>query len=274
LPAQIEFTVSIQGAEVFDELYEELEGIPAVAATSIRADLYSGAANKLVRQAFEEALINAGPEFPLVYAAHLQQSLPLIRPFIEAEGPDLLISFTDPSEFGDYRDLSEGAHYQAISSEGAFSVSNPIKVGLPGPNQPIYNIDRADRRQLYWEAIVRGDTTFQVDFGGRGTPSHSKNMPIPAGAYNETLIVRTLYWGGRYPEWIILENGSESDPYSSPGQFSVMLEQIVAPWAEAQYTLYCEQLAAEIEQGGFMAKGGAFRNLAGEFAPLPYRNIA
>lgn len=286
--ATVEIAIDITGGGVFDDLAEEFEAVPEIAARRLLADLHGNEGDSMVENAFLTAIANAGPGFPVEYAAHLHRSLGLIRPNVIIHNSEIQITYTDVDTLGDLADLEEGFHFQAIETgdypEG-FSVEHPgpLKALLPGPDQDIFALSeyhaRPDRRQEYWDAIVNGDVDFLVTFGPPGgkeangpqsPPEWSREYPIPPNAYQNTIRARVTIWGGRYPEWLLLEDGWEGDPYIQPGGFGDTLEENVADFVEDRYQQYVDDLVAEIENGETIAKGGFLRNVAGQFTTLPF----
>lgn len=253
----------------------EVEGVPEAAGRSTAAYL-----RRISRYILELALTQAFSEagnVPTPYQAHLRRSLSELYPSIRFDGSSISVLIKDPVDLGDENDLEEAYHYHAIEYTEDFDIHNPIRVDLPGPDQELYAyrppVNRGDRREEYWQALERGDTTFDIYLGRAGIP---RTVPIPTNALEATYSAHVRQWADRYPEWMMLEFGWPHSPALKPGRFSEHLEEMFEREAEIKYEEIAEKLLAQIERsgarisGGFLRGGRAVGN-SGQFAP--YLNV-
>lgn len=136
----------------------------------------------VIVETIEEVSVTAGDGFPPEYAEHLISAVMTNAPI--RESPDgIAVDFT---MLGTYEDYRKGFHRHAVTSD------NEI-VELPYINQDLKNEE--DVRTTFWEDRVVG--TF---------------------LYNETIYDRVETWESLNvaPEWWVLQNGSNSEPFVRP----------------------------------------------------------
>ncbi len=273
--SSVDVFVEVNARDVYD-LVDEWEEIYLIAGRSV-AHQIKEEARELASKALSLALEEAG-FFPSAYAAHLQRSLGHFVPFTQVDYDSVRFEYPGTDGLGDETDIEESFHWHAIDAEyDVWSVSNPVKVDLPGPDQDLYAYvsHSGDRREEYWQAIISGETSFEITLGGKRKQgsggSYHKVVPIPAGAQEATYIRHVRQWGYRYPEWIMLEYGWDSQPPISPGHFGSHLEELTAIRASELYMLYIDNIIAQLEAKGYMVKSG-FRTLGGQYAA--YKNIS
>lgn len=184
-----------------------------IAATRLKTEL-----DYIVLSTIETAMVESG--MPAIYQAHLLQGVTSnLKTTVSAASNILVAQVFDIAELGDIEDLIRGFHYHAIAAIGSrkeFSQTNPPRIELPYTGQAMYNEDRPERRLDFWDTLVEGATyivtvTRRSRKKGGGTVTYTIEVPT-SGMYDETLAARVATWGNRYPEWILLENGSGMSP--------------------------------------------------------------
>lgn len=230
-------SVEIKADDVVNGL-QRFEGALELANTSavarIRQDI-QGIINEGLEFAFEESGLHP------IYQAHLRIGIQTISPIVTGTSDGLLAEYFDIEGLGTEEDLYEGYHYKAIlaiEDKSDFSVSNPPRVTLPYAGEDLYN-DFAVR-YAFWITMTEGQV-YEVTFGGgispktgRRTPSHTKEIDT-SGMLEETLRARVIWWGSRYPEWLLLEYGQEYEPVTPPTHFKDLIEQRVREYMEEIY---------------------------------------
>lgn len=153
------------------------------AATALFFKLAEPIVQAIIVETIEEVSTIAGDEgFPPEYSSHLIEQVIISSP--TRTGPDgITVDFT---LLGTYEHYAMGFHRHAISDDNQ-------RIELPYANQPLKN--DIDVRQTFWEDKVAG--TF---------------------LYEDTIQNRVEVWAslGVAPEWWVLQNGSDSDPYVTP----------------------------------------------------------
>lgn len=197
----------IEGVEEYAHLIKE---VAITSAARIREGLSS-----IILGTVETAMSRAGDGFPAIYREHLLSGIyQYLSPQVYATGDGVIAQVGDIADLGDEHDLYEGFHYHAIAAreEGEkFDVSNPVRIGLPYQGEELYN--EFQKRYDFWQDLVDGKP-HTVTFGGGDIPGRNNKLPpqhektfSTAGLYEETLLARVSYWGNRYPEWILLDQG-------------------------------------------------------------------
>ena len=217
----------------------------------------------------------AGPGWPEVYTDHLVAALKVnVANSTFGSNSDrnmfLLYNF---EELGDYKDFEAGAHYQALlaaggeenhpagsSGSGHHGINpHPARVRLPYKGQQLLNEDDA-RRQEFWERVV-----IDRDFGyellmrkGKGNwtiGEHMEKFGYDIATFDEVAAERVLAWGPKAPEWLLLENGSDSlmhgsRPVVRPTHFMTLVATAMGCVMEHIYTGAVETLVELAENAG------------------------
>jgi hypothetical protein len=223
--------VRINADEIIHDI-DELVGAIGVANRSAVARIREGLRDIIIGT-YNEAVNEAGDGFSPIYENHLRHGILSLQPEVTATDFGLEAQYYEISSLGDFQDLQEGFHYHAIlqiPDKKAFSVSSPARVELPYGGEELYN--DFDQRYDFWQALVDG-ADFEIHLGA-GKSSHSKTIST-AGLYDQTLQARVNWWGGRYPEWLLLEYGVEYYPSIPPTHFSFLTEERVY---EYMYNVY------------------------------------
>lgn len=228
----------------------------------------------IMRESYFEAVNRAG-NFPLAYEEHLLQGISTLTPIVEVSGDSIYVGLPDIEDLGGQEELFYAMHIEAIAEPANypddFSVSNPQRTELGDTNTYERRGENAGlddvKRLEYFEAMIRGDREFPVEFG-TGRARRVKMMPITDPGGNETFRKRTQFWGNvSYPEWIVLEFG---DPLLriGPGGFVATFEAN----AEFFVSQYVELLADKIIDVLARGKTIAFRpDTAGEILSIGNR---
>jgi hypothetical protein len=186
----------------------------------------------------------AGPGFPEIYTEHLMTAMQYLPIGIEggqqvfAGKGDYIgnyggisVAFSIDS-LGDFTDFERGAHYKALLATGGEDNHppstgsrnhgksgehhglnpHPARVELPYGGEPLMN--QPEARKNFWESVV-----IDRDFGqeillrrGKGNwtiGDHMERMGYEVSTENETYLARTLAWGNKAPQWLLLEYGSD-----------------------------------------------------------------
>lgn len=241
-------SVNIDASDIIHDI-EEFEGAIELANKSavarIEHDLRS-IIRETVEIAFEESGLHP------IYQNHLRQGIKSIRPYVYGTPDGLIAEYYDIEGLGDYEDLEQGFHYHAILDvdKSEFSVSNPQRVELPYAGEDLYN--EFEKRYAFWLAVIHGEPV-EVEFGGGKGP---KGRPIPkhkkvistTGLYIETLNARVQWWGNRYPEWLLLEYGTDTEPVINPTHFKELLEERVSEYMTEIYEEILDSIVSVWEQ--------------------------
>ena len=212
------------GGRFEGELYryaDLIESANYATAPRVRAGL-----QEVILATYETALAEAGPGFPAIYAEHLYEGISSnLQPFVAVTGSQLIAQVFDITALGTYNDLEEGFHRHALEDplqpDGTkFSLTVNV-VDLPYVGQGLYNADDPEARYEFWQAVVDG-TDYTVKTKENG--GYAFSVPT-AGLYEETLRDRISVWGNRYPEWLILEYGSDTYPQVPPTHISYFIQQ-------------------------------------------------
>lgn len=231
--------VRINAADVITGLDDLAAAIPIInrhAIARIRHGLRS-----IVIDSLEIAMDSVGDAFHPIYQRHLRYGMSQVYPEVFETNDGLIARYYSIENLGDYATLREGFHYHAILDvpSNQFSVTNPPRVELPYTGQALHN-EQEDRYEA-WQSVVAGQP-FEVEFGGginpktgRKTPSHKQSFPT-AGLYEETLRARVAYWGNTFPEWLVLEYGSQGyEPVVPPTHFKYYTEQRIYDYMHTTY---------------------------------------
>jgi hypothetical protein len=185
---------------------------------------------------------SAGPGFPEIYQDHLISAV-YNNPPIRDNGPAGLE--VDFNMLGTYDDFRLGFHRHAISSDNK-------RIELPYTGQDLKN-DDVEVRRTFWEDTV-----------------------APTYLYEATLYNRVEVWGPLMaPEWWVLQNGSETEPYVTPTPLGEVIAGIATP---RLYALYeeAEQKAVNLSDHGWNvtptgglrhAERGGYVGNIGQYSP-------
>lgn len=223
--------VRISADQIIHDI-DELVGAISVANRSAVARIREGLRDIIIGT-YNEAVNEAGNGFSPIYENHLRRGILSLQPEVTATDYGIEARYYEISSLGDLQDLQEGYHYHAlleIADDKDFSVSNPARVELPYSQEALEN--NFEERYDFWKALVDG-TDYEVTWG-LGKASHTKPIST-AGLYDQTLQARVNWWGGRYPEWLLLEYGVEYYPSIPPTHFSFLIEERVY---EYMYNVY------------------------------------
>lgn len=201
------FDIRINARDFIQDLDKIIQAIPLAnrsAAAQIRAGLTG-----IIDGIYFDAVASTGGAFPDVYARHLHRGIRSLTPNVFATEDGLVAETYDIRELGDFADLERGFHYHALIETDEFNI-HPQIVQLPYGGEPLLN--DFNKRYDFWKAVVDG-VPYTVQFKG-----YTRDIPTE-GLYQQTLAARVQEWGGSYPEWILLDNGSEYYPSFGPTHF-------------------------------------------------------
>lgn len=218
---------------------------------------------------------SAGPGWPEVYTDHLVAVLQHNFRNMEVEtslSKNLVIVWSFES-LGDYNDFEKGAHFQALlrsggednhpagsSASGHHGINpHPARVRLPYTGQRLMNKD-SQVRQEFWEQVVV-DRNFGYELNmrkGKGNwtiAEHMERFGYEVATFDEVAMERTLAWGNKAPQWLLLENGSDSIMHGSrpvvrPVHFLTLMGRAMGCVMEAIYEGAVETLVELAENSG------------------------
>lgn len=233
---RIQVSVSVNQDAVFSMVNTYVHGIKDAenfAAKYIRSAIRNEIFGIFVRN----LTARAGPGWPEVYTDHLIAVLRTMPFNILGSGYGSLSVILSLEALGDYNDFERGAHHQAlIGTENNPDLHahhgynpHPSKVTLPYGGEPLLNDQQ--RRQEFWEKVVidRDFADFELEFlKGKDKWTLADHMDLigyNVATFDEIAFLRTLAWGAKAPEWLLLENGSNeifkgSKPVVYPVDFS------------------------------------------------------
>lgn len=210
---------------------------------------------------------SAGPGWPDVYTDHLVAAL---RASVNSVNSGGSLTFGANSDFnlfllydfeflGDYKDFERGAHHQALlaTPEGEFTPHLP-RVRLPYTGDPLLN--NSEDRQEFWERVVI-DRDFGIELNmrrGKGNwtiGEHMARFGYDIATFDEVAMERVLAWGPKAPEWLLLENGSDSlmhgsRPVVRPTHFTHLLSTAMGCVMEQIFLGAVETLVELAESAG------------------------
>jgi hypothetical protein len=216
------------------QMFLDRFGIQEAAATALFFKQAVPILQKIIIDTITQ-LASSEPGFPKEYTTHLLS--------VVYANPPILLGPTgvevDFELLGTYEDYTTGFHRHAIGSDNQ-------RIELPYLGQELKSTTQV--REAYWENEVVGSSQYQ-----------------------DTIQDRITAWGSKAPEWWLLQNGSDSNPYVKP---TVLAEEVAARATIELTALYEQTLQDAIilsDSGlGVSSVGTIYyniRNELGQFAP-------
>jgi hypothetical protein len=193
------------------------------AATAIFFTMAKTELTNILVETIMEIAPSAGPGFPEIYQDHLIKTIYANPPITQSEAGveiDLLL-------LGTYEDYARGFHRHAIGSDNK-------RIELPYMGQDLRN--DTDVRTVFWEDKV-----------------------YPTFLYEDTLYNRLEVWGNLAPEWWVLQNGSETEPYVRPVPLTELVSAIAVPRLAALYDEALQEAVNRADRGFATTPAGGLR---------------
>lgn len=188
----------------------------------------------IVLDSLDIAINAAGDAFHPLYEFHLRTGMVNIHPVVYETPDGLIAQYFAIENLGNYSDLEEGFHYHALIkvADEFFDPADPLRVELPYGGEVLEN--PKEERYDFWKAMIAGEP-YDVTFGAPGkTPVYTRPIPT-AGLYDETIRARVNYWGNKYPEWLLLEYGTDWEPIIPAFHIKYFIEQRVYDYMATVY---------------------------------------
>lgn len=244
--------------------------------------------------------LRAGPGWPQIYTDHLVAAL-YNTPIGVAGGEQVLKGYHSSYSgvsidfrlegLGDYKDFERGAHFQALLAAGGDGGHkhhgmnpHPAKVELPYAGQALMN-DSEKRAEFWEEVVVGGDLEYQIGLmKGKShwtIGEHMAYLGYEVSPLNEIYLARTIAWGSKAPQWLLLENGSggifgATDPEIRPVDFLNSIDSVSKCIAERIFTsVFTTLVELAEEQGVRLGRTGIpYQVIEGRGASFaPYKEI-